>query len=355
MGKPFARRREAPAHFKSVTENQLSLFALPKVELRVTARVTEEDRTLASRIPPWIHLGTSSWTFPGWAGVVWEGKPTEPQLVSSGLRALVEQPLFRAASVDRSYYGPLREQDIASYASQLADGYADAVHHGRPPFRLLSKAWEEITTAVFPHHPRYGSRAGQRNPSFLDASRFREEVLPPYVPFARHFGPFVFELTPMPQGALDERSLARRLDAFLSALPRTFRWAFELRNQELMSSRWHDVLRAHGAAHVFNYWTAMPSLRAQLVSHGTLTSKFVVVRLQLPPFARYADKRAAYAPFNRLVEPQMEMRDDVLTILRAAAAADCEDAFVLAGNKAEGCAPLTVRELGIRIARELPR
>ena len=39
--------------------------------------------------------------------------------------------------------------------------------------------------------------------------------------------------------------------------------------------------------------------------------------------------------------------------LRAAAEADCFEGFVLANNKAEGSAPLTVGEIAIRVAREL--
>ena len=184
---------------------------------------------------------------------------------------------------------------------------------------------------------------------------FVEEVLEPYLPYARHFGPFVFELTPMPKGALDARALADKVDAFLGELPHgSFDWAFELRNEELMTPRWSDVLRAHGAAHVFTFWTAMPSLRVQLARHGRLSSRVLVARLMLPPFMRYADKRAEYAPFDRLVSPQADMRDDVLALLRAAEEADCKDAFILANNKAEGSAPLTVKSLAERVARELP-
>lgn len=322
----------------------------------VVPHITEEDRAIAAALPSWIHLGTSSWSFPGWSGLVWRGRPTEDQLARAGLRAYAQQPLLRTVCVDRSYYGPLRVEDVASYAAQLSE--AAALTPLLPPFRLVSKVWDEITTAVFPAHPRYGARAGQRNPSFLDAPRFLAEVLEPYRAFAHHFGPFVFELTPMPRGAMDDVALADRVDAFLSACrlwSDAFSWAFELRNQELMTPRWHDVLRAHRAAHVFTYWTAMPSLRAQLASHGKIASPFVVARLMLPPFTRYAEKKAEYAPFDRLVAPQADMRDDVVTILRAAAEADCSDAFILANNKAEGSAPLTVREIAIRVARELAR
>ena len=97
----------------------------------------------------------------------------------------------------------------------------------------------------------------------------------------------------------------------------------------------------------------MPSLRVQLARLGKLSSRVVVARLMLPPFMRYADKKAEYAPFDRLVAPQPDMRDDVLALLRAAEEADCSDAFILANNKAEGSAPLTVKALAERVAREL--
>jgi uncharacterized protein YecE (DUF72 family) len=154
----------------------------------------------------------------------------------------------------------------------------------------------------------------------------------------------------MPRGVMDEDQLAHRVDVFLSRLPPTFRYAFELRNAELLGRRWVDTLRAHGAAHVFNYWTAMPSLGEQLAA-GTHQSAFMVVRLMLPPFTRYEVKKQELAPFNRLAAPQPAMRDDVELILRAAKEADCEDAYVIVNNKAEGSSPLTVKELARRVGQ----
>jgi uncharacterized protein YecE (DUF72 family) len=335
---------------------QLALFendvsAAPEAAApAIVPHVTDADRAIAERLPSWLRFGTSSWSFPGWTGLVWSGRHTDDELARSGLRAYAQHPLFRTVSVDRSYYGPLRDADVASYARQLDD--ATALAPSLPPFRIVSKVWEEITTAVFPKHPRYGARAGERNGHFLDAGLFLSEVLAPYLPYARHFGPFVFELTPMPKGAFDDRALADKLDAFLGALPPAFPWAVELRNEELMTPRWSNVLRAHGAAHVFTFWTAMPSLRAQLARHGPLSSRTLVARLMLPPFMRYDEKKAEYAPFDRLVAPQGDMRDDVLALLRAAEEADCTDAFILANNKAEGSAPLTVKALAERVVRE---
>ncbi|MBX3259379.1 MAG: DUF72 domain-containing protein [Labilithrix sp.] len=319
----------------------------------VEPHVTDEDRALAARLPRFVRFGTSSWSFPGWAGIVWKGKPTESALVEGGLEAYAQHPLLRAVSLDRSYYGPLGDADLAGYGAQL--GVAREKAPELPRFRVLSKVWDEITTAVFPRHPRYGARAGMKNPHFFDAARFETEVLAPYRrSFAGDAGPFVFELTPMPPGALDARALVARVDDFVSRLPSGHRYAFELRNAELFGARWVDMLQANGAAHVFTYWTAMPPLREQLRARA-LTAPFTVVRLTMPPYTRYATRRAEFAPFDRLREPQPEMRDDVVDILRAAAEAGCEEGFVLVNNKTEGSAPLTVRALAEKTASAFAR
>jgi hypothetical protein len=210
---------------------------------------------------------------------------------------------------------------------------------------MLSKVWDEITTAVFPRHARYGARAGMTNPSFLNVERFRSEVLAHYLPSsAPHAGPFLFELTPIPTGAIDERSFIARVDDFLSRLPSGHSYAFELRNAELFGRRWLDMLRSNGAAHVLTFWTAMPRLREQLRA-GAIVAPFTVVRLMHPPYTRHADRNVDLAPYDKIADPQLEMREDVVAVLRAAADAGCEDAFVLASNNAEGSAPLTVRAI----------
>jgi uncharacterized protein YecE (DUF72 family) len=320
----------------------------------VQPHVTEEDRDLAGRLPRFIRFGTSSWSFPGWTGIVWKGpQPSEADLAHSGLEAYAQHPLLRAVGVDRSYYGPLSDEDLASYDAQL--GVARERAPGLPRFRVLSKVWDEITTAVFPRHPRYGARAGRKNPHFLDVERFRSEVLAPYLrSFSESAGPFMFELTPMPQGSMDERALVARVDDFVSRLPSGLRYAFELRNPELFGPRWLAMLRANGAAHVFTFWTAMPPLRDQLRARA-LVAPFTVVRLMLPPYTRYAPRRADLAPFDKISEPQPEMRADVVDILRAADRAGCDEAFVLVGNKAEGSAPLTLRELAKKTAAAFSR
>lgn len=327
---------------KPASPDQLGLFAgeAPRPGAGVRPLVTAEDLELAARAPSNVRFGTSSWTFPGWGGVLYEGAPSPAALVAGGLQAYAAHPLFRTVGIDRSHYAPLDAQTLEAYAADLPPG-----------FRAVSKVWDEITTCVFPAHPRFGARASEENPSFLSADRFLTEVLPPYAgAFAPYTGPFVFEIPPIPERRVPSAAaFAARLDALLSRLPRAYRYAFELRNEALLTGAYLEVLRAHGASHVLNLWTGMPTLRRQLAVPGASAAPFFVVRLMLPPFTRYETRRDDFAPFGRLIEPQPGARDDVLAILRAAGG---REVFVLANNKFEGCSPESVRELARRLVRE---
>jgi uncharacterized protein YecE (DUF72 family) len=352
-------------------KNQLSLFEgedadadpkKPATAVRVAPLITDEDRAAASSLPSFVRFGTSSWSFPGWIGILYSGKPTETDLARGGLEAYAQHPLFRTVSLDRSYYGPLRIEDLAAYRTQIeASQGTHAARAEAVPFKMVSKVWDEITTPIFPRHPRYGARAGSKNPNFLNVERFESEVFAPYVAsgFLPHAGPFVFEITPMPENAIEERAFVASVDSFISRLPSSggARWAFELRNAELFGSRWLDMLRSNGAAHVFTYWTAMPPLRVQLAAAkkvGLASSmRFVVTRLMLPPYTKYATRKADFAPFDKIAAPAPDMRDDVVDILRAAEEAAVDDAFVLVNNKAEGSAPLTIRALATQAKRFL--
>ena len=66
-------------------------------------------QTLASSLPERVRLGTSSWTYPGWSGLVWDGDYPDAQLSKEGLTAYAQHSLMRTVSLDRGFYRPLTE------------------------------------------------------------------------------------------------------------------------------------------------------------------------------------------------------------------------------------------------------
>jgi uncharacterized protein YecE (DUF72 family) len=146
---------------------------------------------------------------------------------------------------------------------------------------MCFKVWEEITIPSYAKQARYGPRAGQSNPRFLDAKLFNELVLTPYreAQFQPHAGPFLFEFQ---RHGVSTEEFCSRLDGFFDQLPNDFRYAVEIRNAGLVGTEYQKVLEAHGVAHVYNHWSHMPSLADQHTRMRNFTAPFTMLRLLTP-------------------------------------------------------------------------
>ncbi len=67
----------------------------------------EALRALGARLPSSLYIGTSSWAYPGWNGLVYDGEYGDSLLSRKGLAAYSRHPLLRAAGIDRGFYGPI--------------------------------------------------------------------------------------------------------------------------------------------------------------------------------------------------------------------------------------------------------
>ncbi|MCI0435252.1 MAG: DUF72 domain-containing protein, partial [Gemmatimonadetes bacterium] len=175
------------------------------------------------------------------------------------------------------------------------------------------------------------------------AALFIESVCEPCSShFADNLGPLVFEFQQIARSSgIDPEQFAGRLDAFFSRLPRELQYAVEVRNEEYLTPAYFAVLREHDVAHVFNSWTRMPPIGAQLDLPGALTAPFIVARALLRPGRTYDDAVDAFSPYDRVREAHSAVRADLVRLARLALAANVP-AYILVNNRLEGSAPLTI-------------
>jgi uncharacterized protein YecE (DUF72 family) len=327
--------------------SQLSLFAdLDAVD---PAAVDDGIRDLAARLSPRIHLGTSSWSFPGWTGLVYadrNGKPaTEQTLARHGLSAYAAHPLFQTVSLDRMFYAPLTAAEFAAYAAQVPEA-----------FRFVVKAPAAFTD---PAIRKSGSGEPARdNPSFLEgaaaAATFVRPCLEGLGPKA---GPLVFQFPPLGRRQLaDLPRLIARIAAFMTVLPKGPLYAVEVRDPQLVSRDFAAALREAGAIPCLAVHARMPPVAEQAAAFGLAAADCpwpLVARWNLHAGRVYEEAKADYFPFNRLVEEDPESRNALATLARQAAATD-RDAFITINNKAEGSAPLSVLKLAAAIEATKP-
>jgi uncharacterized protein YecE (DUF72 family) len=296
------------------------------------APVSEDVIALGEALPPGVLLGGSTWSFPGWAGLVYDRKHSESRLAHEGLAAYARHPLLRAVGIDRTHYTPVEARDLAVYAAEVPAG-----------FRFLVKAHEACTIARYPDRPRYGAQRGLENPLFLDPVYAADKVVAPYAEgLGTKGGALLFQFAPQDLGGPER--FAAALYAFLAALPRGPVYAVELRNRELVTADYADALAATGACHCHNVLPRMPDIRAQARLAGTENAPWTIIRWMLGPNMTYETAGRLYAPFNRLAAPDLAARRAVADLAREAVAAG-RPFLCTINNNAEGSAPLSIVEL----------
>jgi len=316
------------------TKRQPDLFGGSQAEAQIVRPATPQPELLqvAQRMPKNLHLGTSSLSFPGWAGIVYAEQYKVAVLARHALRAYAQHPLLNALSVDSTFYRPQTAQHLAQQAAEVPD-----------TFRFIVKAYTGLTTA--PDTPRAQQRGIE--PVFLDPLFAQQEVIRPLLKGLRSkLGAVLFQFSPLGyRYTRDPETFAARLGEFLSALPRGPVYAVELRDPEILGAPYRNALAAAGAVHCASVHSRMPAVDSQVLEVGQGP---MVIRWMLQAGDDYESAGARFAPFDRIVEPDKLSRSRITRLVKRSLSAG-RDVYVMAANNAEGCAPLTLFELATSV------
>lgn len=296
------------------------------------APVTPEVRDLARQLPPGIRLGTSSWHFPGWRDIVWADAVTPGDLSRYGLAAYAQHPLFGAVGVDRSFYAPLSARQYEIYARQVPVSFRFVV---KAP-SLLSNPWI---------YGEDGGR-GKNNALFLDAAYAIEQfVEPAREGLGANAGPLLFQFPPLGRTLTraPERFIAQ-LQEFLGRLPQGSLYAVEMRDDRVITRRFFASLKEVGVRYCLGVHPRMPPVATQAAAMSGFGPGPLIVRWNLKAGYGYEEAKARFTPFDRLIDEDSATRESIARLCTATLAAGHE-CTVIANNKAEGSAPLTLIKL----------
>jgi uncharacterized protein YecE (DUF72 family) len=288
-----------------------------------------------------LYVGTSSWKYEGWldlfyspARYAWRGKVARKRFEDQCLSEYAE--VFPAVGLDATFYQFPTREFLGRLVSQVP-----------PDFKFGFKVTHDITQKHFPEVAQSGSRAGQPNPSFLNAGLFRENFLKPCAEFPGNVGVFIFEFS-----AFNEKDYARGrdfvedLDKFLAALPQGWSYAVELRNPTFLQPEYFAMLARHKVAHVFNQWARTLPIRAQVdLLPDSFPADFMVSRLLLANGRNYQAAVDKFSPYRDIQEPNPEARSAVLKLIDEVRRATGRPSFIFVNNRFEGNALRTIEAL----------
>ena len=187
-----------------------------------------------------VYVGTSSWKYPGWCGMIYDpvryeyrGKFAEARFKRNCLAEYAE--VFKTVCVDAAYYAFPSQQYLEGMVNQTPDEFV---------FGL--KVTDAITLKKFPNLSRFGARAGKPNENFLNAELFVKGFLGPCEAVRSAIGVLLFEFSRFGPGDYEHgREFLADLDRFLGQLPAGWPYAVEMRNRNWLkgntSSAWRGI------------------------------------------------------------------------------------------------------------------
>ncbi|MDB6022245.1 MAG: hypothetical protein JWQ04_2102 [Pedosphaera sp.] len=309
---------------------------------RVPFRRIDLQTTLASLAGKGVFVGTSSWKYPGWRGMlydeqryVYRGKFAESRFEKNCLTEYAE--VFKTVCVDAGYYRFPDHRYIEGLASQVP---AD--------FRFTFKVTDDITIKKFTNLPRFGLKAGKPNENFLNADLFTAAFVRPFEPFKANVGMFIFEFSKFyPSDYQHGRDFLADLDRFLGGIPKGWNYGVEIRNRHFLQPEYFALLARHGVAHVFNSWADMPPVNEQLSLPGSLTNPNCAgARFLLKPGRKYQEAVDRFSPYDQIKETYPEARTAAAELIREALLKQAiRKLFLYVNNRLEGNALLTIMAL----------
>ncbi len=282
-----------------------------------------------------IYIGTSSWKYEGWKGLVYaQDYSSDKAFKDRCLEEYAKQ--YTAVGVDHTYYTWPTTTQFERYMDQTPT-----------QFRFGLKVTEKITVFKYPNLKRYGKEAGKINEGFLDPKLFEEKFLTPILSAKEKIGPLMLEFSQFYPGTLTSGSeFVSRLDRFFTDLKlgRDFQMGVELRNRNWLKPAYFEMLSRHHVSHVYNSWSRMPSLPEQLELSKDYSFPYIVSRMLLQPGTLYDEAVEAFSPYDKLIEPSEELRKSGADLIRKAIQKGIS-AYLFVNNRAEGCAPKTIEAI----------
>lgn len=325
------------------------------------ALASTQTLALAEALPAGLRIGTSSWTFPGWADVVWDQPYAEAKLSKEGLSAYCQHPLLRAVSLDRAFYRPMTAQQYAQLAAQVDDD-----------FRFVVKVPSMISDALI--RSSDGENAGrglQANPHFLNAALFQEACLQPVLEgLGNKLGALVLQVSPLPAQMFSSGNISKLFGQFAGVLSAQSAiknivpdalLAIELRNPEFITTPLREeliaLLRDTRAIYCLGLHAKMPPIEGQLPILRKLWPSPLVCRWNLhAKHGRfgYEEAKVSYEPFDKLVDEDLHTREQLARVI-AGTIKGGQKALVTINNKAEGSAPLSVGKLAQAVVEQISK
>jgi uncharacterized protein YecE (DUF72 family) len=303
------------------------------------------DLTIPKRLQPRLKVGTCSWKYDSWKGLIYEeGKAYKAQdYLADYARRL------GSVEIDQWFWSLFpagirlpEPRDVRRYAEAVPDDFVFTVK--APNALTLTHFYAKLDGPDKPF-------AGKPNASFLKVDLL-ERFLDRLAPFGGKLGPIMFQFEYLNKQKMAGReAFLEAFGSFLDKAPKGFSYALETRNPNYIGPELFDFLQSRSVGFVYLEGYYMPPIGSIFEDCRPKPAPFSVIRLHGGD--RGEIEKATGEVRNKIVEPKPEG-------LKAAAAITAENirakitTYLNVNNHFEGSAPLTIGRFLEGLAAALP-
>ncbi len=197
-------------------------------------------------MPP-LHIGTCSWKYDSWKGIVYSD-----QVGKNHLKEYAQH--YKTVEIDQWFWSLFPGSPVALPKEKTVREYVDSVP---ADFRFAVKIPNSITLT---HYYQKGRVELQPNPFFLSVELFNE-FLNTLEPMKHLLGPLMFQFEYLNRDKM--ASLAefiKKFESFIGACPADYHYGIEIRNPNYLNKIYFEFLKANKLKHVFIQGYYMPSI-----------------------------------------------------------------------------------------------
>jgi len=287
-----------------------------------------------------LHIGTCSWKYPDWTGLVYDANKTYSP--NDYLPDYAEH--FNTVEIDQWFWSlfptgvKLPDPDtVKTYADSVPDEFLFSVkvpnaitlthHYARQPLK----------------HKEFANRPNEHFLSIDLLKRFLEILQP----MGKKLGPVMFQFEYLNKQKMSSLGqFMNRLFEFFSSAPTGFDYAVEIRNANYLKKDYFECLKDAGLSPVLIEGYYMPPVVEVVEKFDVSAGKSLVIRLMGPDRAEI--EKLSGKKWGRIIAPKEESLRSVARIVKEQIEQGRE-VVVNVNNHYEGCAVLTIGKLVERI------
>lgn len=279
-----------------------------------------------------LRIGTCSWKFPSWRGLVYSAP--------KGINYLAEYAShYNTVEIDQWFWSLFGKDSVRLPNPADVEEYRHSVPDD---FRFSVKVPNSITLTHF--YKKAKTDPLVPNPHFLSASLF-QTFLSLLGPLQDVLGPLMFQFEYLNRQKTKSQSHFQELfETFIQQLPTSCQYAVEIRNPNYLNESYFQFLNRNGLSPVFlqGYW--MPPITDLYEEWRSciVQQKVVAIRLHGPD--RQGIEKKTGKQWNQIVAPKDEELAAVADMVEELLGQGV-NVYLNVNNHYEGSAPLTINRI----------